>query len=138
SGRIAIVWRPALQYVRNENAVAAQADRAQHFVQQLSRAADEGFATAVLFDTGRLADDHPLSCRVAHTEHRLGATFMQNAAGARRNSLPQFGPAGGVIRESRSFTVLIAKFAFGNLTCGVAQGEHIDTDRIEVCKTCRL
>jgi hypothetical protein len=89
NGGVTIVRRPALQNVRDENAVAIQAHGAQHFVQQLAGAADERLPASVFFGAWRLAYDHPVRFRISHAEHGLRSTRVQRATRARCNRLPK-------------------------------------------------
>src|SRR5882757_1914296 len=52
---VAILWRAALQDVRDVYLFALEADGPQHGIQELAGAADEGLALAVLLGAGRFA-----------------------------------------------------------------------------------
>jgi hypothetical protein len=68
---IAILRRPALEQICNENGIPRQSDRSQHFIKQLAGAADEWFTAPVFFGAGRLANDHPVCRFAAYTEYSL-------------------------------------------------------------------
>ena len=56
-----------------------QADRLEHRVEQLTGAADERLALAILVRARRLADHHPLRVAIADAEHALGPRLVQRA-----------------------------------------------------------
>jgi hypothetical protein len=94
SGRPTVSRRPPVDNVGDMHALAIQADRRQHAVEQLAGAADERAAEAVLIRTRALADDHHRGHRIAVGEDRVGRGALQAATieagdqcGERRYSL---------------------------------------------------
>lgn len=63
--RVPIVRRTAFQHVGDEDGIAIQPDRSQHFVQHLSGSTDEWLTATILFGSRRLADYHPAGVFVA-------------------------------------------------------------------------
>ena len=88
-GRIAIARRSAFENIGDKDRVTRLLDGSQHFVEQLARAPDEGFAATVFLGAGRFADYHPVCGGTANTEHGLRTSRVQRAARAGRYALPQ-------------------------------------------------
>ena len=67
--RIPVTRRPALQHVGDIDLSARKTDGAQHGIEELTCAADEGLATAVFLGAGRLSDHQPVG--VPDRRHRI-------------------------------------------------------------------
>jgi hypothetical protein len=94
-GGRAVTRRPPGDHVGDVGSVAIEADRRQHAVEQLPRAADKGRALKVFLAPRRLADEHHVRFRIAVGEHqRLGAV-AQIAAGKAVKRRAQFGNRAG-------------------------------------------
>ena len=78
--RRAVAGRPPRNDVGDIGLAAIEADRGDHAVEQLARAADERQALDVLVAAGRLADEHHARLRIAVGEHELGRGRSQRAA----------------------------------------------------------
>ncbi len=83
--RVAVSRRPALEHVGDVHLLAPRAERTQHRIEQLARAADEGLSASILFRARRLPDDHPAGVRPTHAEHRLRPAGVQAATCAGRH-----------------------------------------------------
>src|SRR3990172_5197106 len=85
--RVAVVRWAALDDVRNEHLVAAQADGGDQLVQEASGRADEGARLLVLVEARRLAHEQHFSVRRAPTRGSGGAGAAEGAGGAGGGSL---------------------------------------------------
>ena len=80
--RVAVVGRAALHDVRDEDLVAAPAERAQVLRQELAGATDERPAEPILVESRALADEHDLGVGAALAGDGVRAGLMEAAAGA--------------------------------------------------------
>src|SRR3990170_777929 len=85
--RVAGVRRAALDDVRDEHLVAAQADGRDEFVQEASGRADEGTRLLVLVEARRLAHEQHFGVRWAFTGDSVGAGAAEVAVRAGGDSL---------------------------------------------------
>src|SRR5439155_16905548 len=77
--------------VRNEYLLALQAHPGDHFVEQLTSAADEGSALLVLILAGAFADEHDFGIGIAFPEDRVGPLFTKTAGRAGFHLCIEFG-----------------------------------------------
>src|SRR5262245_22242579 len=77
--RIAVVRRPALQDIAYVHIATPESRRAQHRIEQLPGAPDEGLPLAVFLGARRLADHHEPRRAVADAEYRLRPRLAQAA-----------------------------------------------------------
>jgi hypothetical protein len=96
--RRAVAGRAPIDDVGDQDTAAVEADRRQHAVEQLPRAADKGPADPVLVRAGGLADDHDGRRRVAIDEDRVRRRALQRATvkpgNQRRQRRHAFGTGG--------------------------------------------
>ncbi len=83
--RVAVLGRPALDHVRDEDVLPAPPDRAEEPAEQVPRSAHEGTAQPVLVDAGPFADHDHLGGRIALAGHCMGARLVETATGAGAN-----------------------------------------------------
>ena len=86
--RIAVLWRMALENVRDKDVLALEPDLPQQRLEKFSRATYERQALLVLARAGGLADEHQLRVRIAGAEddasaraRKLGAAHAGACAG---------------------------------------------------------
>lgn len=77
--RIPVVGGTAFQYVTNKDFFAFKTDRFQDLVQQLTRPADERLPLCIFVRPGSFADEHEISVRVSHSEHKFCSRGSQRA-----------------------------------------------------------
>jgi hypothetical protein len=91
--RGAVVGRPTLHDVGNEDPLPCESESLEHLVEKTPRAADEGFATEVLVVTRALAHEKPAGVAIAHPEHGPRPAGREGAAGAGRDFFFEGDPA---------------------------------------------
>jgi hypothetical protein len=126
---VAVVRRPALQDVGDEDILAAEPDRPEHRVQQLACAADEGLSEAILVRTGRLADDHQIGIAPTDAEYGLRSRPMQLAERAGTDLAFEAVPLGAC---GRSRTV--DRGGGGAIGSGCGIGNGTDSGRFSAAK----
>src|SRR5438067_7178197 len=71
-------WTP-INDVGDVGALAVQSYRAQHAIQQLAGATDEGQTLPVLVRAGGFADEHYTGCGIAIRKDEIGGVLLQFA-----------------------------------------------------------
>ena len=116
--RISIVWRPALDDVRNENVAAFQADRRQKLFEKLPSRADERMALLILVKTRRFPNEHNRCIGRAVAGNGLVTGARQRARGTKGDLL------GDVLEASHvsSHRILVAKKQLTRQDCTAGPG----------------
>jgi hypothetical protein len=120
---LAIPRRTALDDVRDVNIFAAQAHRFNHVVEQLTRAADEGFALRIFVGARSFAHEHQFGMRVANSENDICPGLVELAADAIAEILSNQSKRGAGVGDTGFWIGLMKDTVFGDdggggLSCG--------------------